>query len=119
MFTGETCPWTHFILAEILVLAGGTIPLAPAVPASTRISARLKRVQEHSSPVDTHRVRDGNPRRGKYCLVEARALEIRVECNRVRIAVQKSCLKNRQMRLVTWFICPQNVTVLAAVLPLW
>ena len=30
--------------AEILVLAGGSIPPAPAVPASTRISATLKRV---------------------------------------------------------------------------
>ena len=39
---------SHFILAEILVLAGGAIPPAPAVPAITRISARLKRVQEQS-----------------------------------------------------------------------
>ena len=38
-------------LAEILVLAGGAFLSAPAVPASTRISARLKRVQAHSSPV--------------------------------------------------------------------
>ena len=44
-------PSTRFSLAEILVLAGGAIPPAPAVPTSTRISARLKRVQEHSSPV--------------------------------------------------------------------
>ena len=51
MTTGELCSWTHFILAEILVPVGGAIPSAPAVPASTRISAGLKRVQEHSSPV--------------------------------------------------------------------
>ena len=42
--TAETCPCTYFISAEILVLAGGTIPPAPAVPASTRISVRLKSV---------------------------------------------------------------------------
>ena len=44
-------------LAEILVLAGGAIQPAPAVPASTRISAGLKRVQEHSSPVNMPAVR--------------------------------------------------------------
>ena len=44
---------TRYSLADILVLAGGVIPPAPAVPASTRTSARLKRVQEHSSPVNT------------------------------------------------------------------
>ena len=39
------------MLAEILVLAGGaTLPL-PAVPSSTRISAMLKRAQDHSSPM--------------------------------------------------------------------
>ena len=42
-FTGETCPCTRFILAEILVLAGIASGMAP--PASTRISARLKRVR--------------------------------------------------------------------------
>ena len=52
IFAGELCSCTHFILAEILVLAGGVIPPAPAVPASTRISARLKRVQKHSSPAN-------------------------------------------------------------------
>ena len=31
------------------ILVAGAIPLTPAVPASTRISARLKRVQTHSS----------------------------------------------------------------------
>ena len=40
------------ILAEILVLVGGAIPPAPAMPDSTRISARLKRIQGHSSPVN-------------------------------------------------------------------
>ena len=39
MVTGELCSWAHFILAKILVLAGGVILSAPAVPASTRISA--------------------------------------------------------------------------------
>ena len=43
ILTGELCPQTRFRLAEILVLAGGAILSAPAVPASTRISARLKR----------------------------------------------------------------------------
>ena len=48
---------THnVIVAEnlILVLVGGAITPAPAVPASTRILnfARLKRVQEHSSLVN-------------------------------------------------------------------
>ena len=33
-------------------MVGDAIPPAPAVPASTRISARLKCVQEHSSPVN-------------------------------------------------------------------
>ena len=51
-FTRETCSCSHFILAEILVLIAGAIPPAPAVPASTRISARLKHVQEHSSAVN-------------------------------------------------------------------
>ena len=46
----ELCSRTHFSLAAILVLAGGVIPPAPAVPFSTRVSDRLKRVQEHSSP---------------------------------------------------------------------
>ena len=41
----------HFNLAEILVLIGGVIPPAPAVPASNMISARMNRVGEHSSPV--------------------------------------------------------------------
>ena len=48
MFTRELCPWTHFSLAEILVLVGGAILPAPVLPASTRISARLKCVQECS-----------------------------------------------------------------------
>ena len=38
-------------LAEIPVLVGVAILPVPAVPASTRICAKLKRVQEHSSPV--------------------------------------------------------------------
>ena len=51
MFTGELCSWTHFSLADILVLAGTARASRIAPPASTRISARLKRVHEHSSPV--------------------------------------------------------------------
>ena len=42
-FTRETCFGTHFIQAEILLLSGSAILPAPAVPASTRISAWLKR----------------------------------------------------------------------------
>ena len=47
-FKGETLPSTHFsiILFEILVLVGSAIPPAPA---STRISDRLKHVEEHSA----------------------------------------------------------------------
>ena len=51
ILAGELCSPTHFILAEILELTGGAIPPASAVPASTRVSPRMKRVQEHSSPV--------------------------------------------------------------------
>ena len=35
MQTGETCPRTHFILVEIIVLVEVPIPPAPAVPTST------------------------------------------------------------------------------------
>ena len=49
-FTRELCfPRTRFSLADALVLVGGAIPPVPAVPASTRISTGLNRVQEHSS----------------------------------------------------------------------
>ena len=41
------CVPEHVSLAEILVLAGGAILPAPAVPASTGMSARLKSVQGH------------------------------------------------------------------------
>ena len=53
ILTGELCPWTHFSLAEFLVLVGGAIPPAPVVPTSTRISARMKYVQGHNSAVST------------------------------------------------------------------
>ena len=43
-------PWTHFSLTEILVLAGGTILPAPAVPVSTRVSGRLRCVQGAARP---------------------------------------------------------------------
>ena len=39
----------HFSPAEFLVLADSAVSPAPAVVASTEISARLKRVPEHSS----------------------------------------------------------------------
>ena len=41
----------HFSLAKTLVLVGGVIPPAPAVPASIRISARMECVQGRSSRV--------------------------------------------------------------------
>ena len=50
--TGELCPRTRFSLAEILVLAGTTGAGRMAPPASTRISARMKHVLGHSSPVN-------------------------------------------------------------------
>ena len=49
--TGELCSPTCFRLAGILVLVGGAILPAQAVTASTRISARLRRVLVHSAPV--------------------------------------------------------------------
>ena len=52
MFTRELCSWTHFSLAEILVLACTTGAGGRAPPASTRIYARMKCVQGHSSPVN-------------------------------------------------------------------
>ena len=55
MLTGELRSLTRFSLSEIPVLVGGAIPPAPAVPASTRISVRLKCVQEHRSPVNVFR----------------------------------------------------------------
>ena len=42
---------SQHVSAEILVLAGSIILPAPAAPASTGISARLKRVPEHTSRV--------------------------------------------------------------------
>ena len=44
---------SKFQPAEILVLDGGAIPLAPVMPASTGI--RLKRVQEHNSAVNVRK----------------------------------------------------------------
>ena len=52
ILTRQPCPWTRFSLAKIIVLVGSAIPPAPAVPASTGISLRLKRVQEHRSRVN-------------------------------------------------------------------
>ena len=51
VLTRESGLWTYPII-EILVLIGGAIPPVPALPASTRISAMLKRVLGHSSPVN-------------------------------------------------------------------
>ena len=42
----------HFSLVEIPILAGGANLPVPAVPASTRIYARMKRVRGHSSFVN-------------------------------------------------------------------
>ena len=50
MFTGELCSRKRCSLAEILVLAGSAGAGGMAPPASTRFSARLERVQDHSSP---------------------------------------------------------------------
>ena len=38
-------------IAEIVVMPGGAILPTPAVPVSTKISARMNCVQEHDSPV--------------------------------------------------------------------
>ena len=46
---GKLCARTRFSLAEILVLAGTTGAGGMAPPTSTKISARLKRAQGHSS----------------------------------------------------------------------
>ena len=51
-FTVETCFPTRFSLPEILVLAGTTGAGRMTPPTSARISARLKRVQGHVSPVN-------------------------------------------------------------------
>ena len=59
IFTGELCLCTRLSLAEIIVLAGGAIPPARAVPASTRIFARMKCVQGHSSPVNIKKLLAG------------------------------------------------------------
>ena len=50
--TGELCPCPRFSLAEILVLVGTAGASGMTPPSSTRISARMKCVQEHSSPVN-------------------------------------------------------------------
>ena len=53
---------THCSLAEILVLAGAAGAGGMAPPANTRISARLKRVIGHSSPVNVVEVGDPQDR---------------------------------------------------------
>ena len=53
IFMGETCPRTRFILAETLVLNGTAGAGRMTPPTSTSISARMTRVQEHSSRVNT------------------------------------------------------------------
>ena len=50
---GEMCPTALFILAETLVRNGTSGAGRMAPPASTRSSARMKCVQEHSSAVNT------------------------------------------------------------------
>ena len=55
MFTPELCPWTRYSLAEFLVRLAGTAGAdGMAPPTNTRISARLKCVQEHGSPVNVN-----------------------------------------------------------------
>ena len=56
VFTGELCSPTRFSLAETLALAGTTGAGRMAPPTRTRISAKLKRVQGHSVPVDGFRI---------------------------------------------------------------
>ena len=56
-FTRELCSWTRFSLAEILVVAGTAGAGGMAPPTSTRISARMKGFQGHSSPVNIHTTR--------------------------------------------------------------
>ena len=51
MLTGETCLETCASLVDTPVLVVGAILPAPAVSASARIAASLKRVQAHSSAV--------------------------------------------------------------------
>ena len=69
----ETC----FSRAEILELIDGSIPPAPAVPASTRVSAKLKYVQEHSLPANTHAC---------ACVIwQERAYDVTYECNNTEI----------------------------------
>ena len=60
ILTDELCPITRSSLAEIIVLVGTAGAGGMATPASTSISARLKIVQEHSSPVN---LRMNRPRR--------------------------------------------------------
>ena len=48
----DNCAPEHVAAQQILVLADGAIPPAPAMLASTRISVRLQRVQRHRSPVN-------------------------------------------------------------------
>ena len=57
------CGYEHlFQSSRAQVLHGGVIPPAPLVPASIRISARLKQVQAHSSRVNIdHLFRKGPP----------------------------------------------------------
>ena len=51
------CVPEHIVVEGIPVLVGGAIPPVPAVTASTLISARLKHVQEHSSPVNIYNMK--------------------------------------------------------------
>ena len=46
-FTGETCSWPHFILADIVVMDGTAGAGRMAPPISTRIFARMKCVLGH------------------------------------------------------------------------
>ena len=61
MFTGELCTGWYWPALVGLAGAGGMAP-----PASTRIFARLKRVQGHSSPVNECDYVDVNMVPGRY-----------------------------------------------------
>ena len=56
MFTHETCPGTHVILAGILVLAGGANPPAPVVLTSTEMcpGTQFTRAQDMGLGVGSH-----------------------------------------------------------------
>ena len=70
---GELCPWTRSSLADIRILVGGAIP--PVVPASTMISATLKRAgntrgitREGAPRARPQKGGDKNPLEAVFCI---------------------------------------------------